>query len=169
MCSTTSPCGEKIPGAGRSPEYYLLLEASNMLASDIDKILYMFVCMCISGHIFIHMYVHNMHYRMVGNNTYCALSVQFMIKLHGLSMGGITTVVSLIVSKLLSLSPLSHSTLLPFPLHVCMYVHTHTHTHTDVPDTMQSRCTAHVCGMALSSQVPILCRHRSGQMEQLLA
>ena len=30
VCGTASPCGEIIPHSGKTPEYYLLLEASNM-------------------------------------------------------------------------------------------------------------------------------------------
>ena len=112
MCSTTSPCGEKIPGAGRSPEYYLLLEASNRLASkssvhhEITQScsLYSSITSFLLCHPTPRLYDTHTHTFDRENGTYCALSVQFTIKLHGLSMGGITTVVSLIVC---SLSPFS--------------------------------------------------------------
>ena len=54
-------------------------------------------------------YDHNYHvhvahslkcYRVVAENeTYCHLSVQFLIRVHGMGMGAITTVMTLLVSR----------------------------------------------------------------------
>lgn len=119
VCGTASPCGEIVPNSGRVPEYFLLLEASNRCWSAC-------IC-ALTIYTSTHTHTHNIymltdntiaktarfstfcdtntatsiiptHCRKVGEiDTYCDLTVQFLIRIHGMGMGSVTVVVTLLV------------------------------------------------------------------------
>lgn len=81
LCNPKSPCGDILPKTGRSPEYYLLLEASNMYIIKIKLII-----------------IFSLNSRGVGlKDSYCNFTVQFTIRVHGIGMGLISNILIFVV------------------------------------------------------------------------
>lgn len=121
LCSPKSPCGELLPVNG-APEYYILLEASNLceyqdsspplkfvmsfslfklthpnMAAAHSQALIVAVCLSVC--------FPPLFWRGVGMNvTYCNYTVQFLVRVHGLGMGMTATVTSFLVSGIIMIN-----------------------------------------------------------------